>query len=83
MQLKMYTTTWCAYCKAEKQFLTDKGVKFTEVDVESDPEAANEMYKLSGQTGVPFTVITKEGGQRLGILGFDRPRLTEVLGLTR
>jgi glutaredoxin-like YruB-family protein len=83
MQLKMYTTTWCAYCKAEKQFLTDKGVKFTEVDVESDPEAANEMYKLSGQTGVPFTVITKEDGQRLGILGFDRPRLTEVLGLTR
>ncbi len=81
MQVKMYTTTWCAYCKAEKQFLNDRGVKFTEVDVESDADAATEMYKLSGQTGVPFTVIKKDGGDRLGILGFDRPRLTQVLDL--
>jgi glutaredoxin len=81
MELKMYTTTWCAYCKAEKEFLREHGVKFTEVDVESDESAALEMYRLSGQTGVPFTVITKPGGHRVGVLGFDRAKLSQELSL--
>lgn len=79
--VKIYSTTWCAFCKAEKKFLTDKGVKFDDVNVEEDEQAAHEMVHLSGQMGVPFTVITKDDGSRVGILGFDQPRLTQELGL--
>jgi glutaredoxin len=80
-QVKIYTTTWCAFCRAEKQYLTERKVEFQNVDVENDQAAADEMIHLSGQAGVPFTVITKGDGSKVGILGFDRPRLSAELGL--
>lgn len=80
--IKIYSTSWCAFCKAEKKFLTEKGVKFDDVNVETDEQAAHEMVHLSGQMGVPFTVITKDDGSRVGIIGFDQSRLTQELGLT-
>jgi glutaredoxin len=79
--IKIYSTTWCAFCRAEKQFFDTRGVKYEDVDVESDPVAAQEMVQLSGQMGVPFTVISHSDGHRVGILGFDQPRLTSELGL--
>lgn len=79
--VKVYSTSWCAFCKAEKKFLTEKGVKFDDVNVEEDEQSAHEMVHLSGQMGVPFTVITKDDGSRVGIIGFDQPRLTQELGL--
>ena len=80
--IKIYSTTWCAFCRAEKRFLTDQGVKFEDIDVEQDQEAAHEMVHLSGQTGVPFTVITKDNGAQVGILGFDQAQLKRELGLS-
>jgi glutaredoxin len=80
--IKIYSTSWCAFCKAEKQFLDGKGVKYEDVNVETDEAAAHEMIHLSGQMGVPFTVITKDDGTKVGILGFDQPRLVQELALT-
>jgi glutaredoxin len=80
-QVKIYSTSWCSFCAAEKRFLTAQGVKFEDVNVEADPKAAREMVQLSGQMGVPFTVITREDGTQVGILGFDQPRLSSELQL--
>jgi alkyl hydroperoxide reductase subunit F len=80
--VKIYSTSWCAFCRAEKRFLTQKGVKFTDVDVEADQSQAAEMVKLSGQMGVPYTVITKPDGSTVGVLGFDQPRLVAELDLS-
>jgi glutaredoxin len=80
-QVKVYSTSWCAFCRAEKRFLAEKGVKFQDVDVEADENEAKEMIKLSGQMGVPFTLITKDDGTKVGILGFDQPKLTSELQL--
>jgi glutaredoxin 3 len=79
--VKIYTTSWCAFCKAEEKFLDQHGVKYEAVDVEADPAAARQMVKLSGQMGVPYTVITKPGGVTTSVLGFDQPRLEAELGL--
>jgi glutaredoxin-like protein NrdH len=79
--VKIYSTSWCAFCKAEKKFLTEKGVKFEDVNVEENESEAREMIKLSGQMGVPYTVITKDDGSQVGILGFDQPKLTKELSL--
>jgi glutaredoxin len=79
--VKIYSTSWCAFCKAEKKFLEEKGVKFEDVNVEEDESQAKEMISISGQMGVPFTVIKKDDGSQVGILGFDQPRLTKELGL--
>jgi glutaredoxin len=80
--VKIYSTTWCGFCKAEKHYLTEHKVKFEDVDVEADTAAAQEMVQLSGQMGVPFTVITKADGSKVGILGFNQPALAAELGLS-
>jgi alkyl hydroperoxide reductase subunit F len=80
--IKIYSTSWCAFCRAEKKFLDQKGLTYQAVDVEADENEAREMVKLSGQMGVPFTVITHDDGNKVGILGFDQPRLVQELGLT-
>ena len=82
MKVTIYTTTTCPYCKLEKEYLDSKGVKYENIFVDQDAKAAEEMVKISGQMGVPFTVITDDGGSKITILGFDRARIDLSLGLT-
>ena len=49
----IYTTSWCPYCRAAKDLLTNKGVAFEEIDVERTPGARSEMVARSGRTSVP------------------------------
>ena len=81
-QIKIYSTTWCAFCKAEKHWLDEQGVKYTDVNIETDQAAADEMMKLSGQMGVPFTVLTKDDGTKASMVGFDQSWLAKELALT-
>jgi glutaredoxin 3 len=80
--IKIYSTGWCNFCKAEKRFLDTHHLKYDDVNIEADAEAEREMYQTSGQMGVPFTVITKDDGTKVSVLGFDQPRLAQVLGLS-
>lgn len=82
MQIKIYTTTTCPYCKAEKEYLDSEGIKYDNVFVDQDPKVAEEMVKISGQMGVPFTVIIKDDGSQVTILGFDKDKLNQALGIT-
>jgi glutaredoxin 3 len=72
--IKIYSTTWCAFCHATKQYLDKLGVKYEDIDVQSNLAAANEMVQKSGQMGVP--VIDIDGTI---IVGFDRPRIDQTL----
>jgi glutaredoxin len=79
--IKIYSTQTCVYCHAEKEFLKEHNVPYHEIMVDADEAAAQEMIKLSGQMGVPFTIIIKDDDSEEHILGFDQPRLTAALGL--
>lgn len=79
--IKIYTTTTCPYCKMEKAFLDSKGIKYENVFVDDDEEAARKMIEESGQMGVPFTEITKDDNSVVKILGFDQKKLSEALGI--
>lgn len=70
----VYSTTWCAFCHAAKQYFDKLGVKYEDKDVEKDPVAMHEAVNKSGQMGVP--VIDINGTV---ILGFDRPRIDMAL----
>lgn len=70
----IYSTTWCGFCHAAKQYLDKIGVKYTDRDVESDPAAGLESVEKSGQRGIPVLDI---GGTI--IVGFDRPRIDAAL----
>ncbi len=83
MKVKIYSTTWCAFCRAEKKYLDEQHVEYTAVDVEADQIAAQEMVHLTGQMGVPVTTITHDDGRLVAIVGFDREHLDTELGLTK
>ena len=79
--ITIYSTTWCQFCKQEKAYLDSKGIKYNDVMVDLDNAKAEEMIRLSGQMGVPFTVIKTEDGMEEHILGFNKPKIDAVLGL--
>ena len=76
VSVKVYSTTWCPYCKQAKDFLKANKIHFEDINVQEDPDKAKEMIQKSGQTGVP--VIDIDG--RI-IIGFDRPKMKATLGL--
>lgn len=82
MTIKIFSTTTCPFCKLEKQYLDSKGIKYENVFVDQDEKAAKWMIEESGQMGVPFTVITKDDGTKVEILGFDRAKLNPALGIS-
>lgn len=82
VSLKIYTTTTCPYCKMEKEYLDSKGVKYENVFVDQDTSAVQELMDMSGQLGVPFNVITHEDGSKETLLGYDKAKLNEILGIS-
>jgi len=79
--VRIYTTTTCPYCNMEKDYLDSHGIKYENFYVDNDPNAATEMLEKSGQMGVPFTIVQKDDGTEEKILGFDKERLNEALGI--
>jgi mycoredoxin len=52
--LTMYTTTWCGYCSRLKTALRAEGIAYAEVDIESDPAAAEFVMSVNrGNQTVP------------------------------
>ena len=50
----IYTTSWCPYCSAAKALLREKGVAFTEIDVEKTAGSRSTMVqRAGGRTSVP------------------------------
>lgn len=74
MNIAVYTTPTCPYCRQVKEFLSRRGLKFTEYDVSQDKAAADEMIRKSGQMGVPVITV----GDQV-VVGFDRARLEQLL----
>lgn len=74
MTVLVYSTPVCPFCKKVKEFLTELGTPFENIDVSTNKDAAKEMIAKTGQIGVP--VIDING--RI-ILGFDRDEIEKEL----
>jgi len=72
----VYSTPTCPYCNKLKTYLSKHGIKFTDINVAGNQQAAMEMVRKSGQRGVPQTEIN---GQM--IIGFDTPKLSRILNI--
>jgi glutaredoxin-like YruB-family protein len=70
----VYSTPTCPYCKRAKDYLTQKGIVFTDYNVAEDREKAKEMIEKSKQMGVPVIVV----GDDI-ILGFNQAKLDSLL----
>ena len=56
MTVKVYSTGSCPYCHMVKDFLKKNKIKFEDIDVSCNHEAANDMIEKSGQMGVPVII---------------------------
>ncbi len=82
MQITVYSTTTCPYCKMLKDYLKEKSLSFTEKLVDLDEAAKVEMTASSGGfLGVPFISIVKDDGTKETIVGFDKGKLNAILGI--
>ncbi len=79
--VNIYSTTTCPFCKIEKTYLEEKGIAFTNIFVDEQPEKVGEMVEKSGQMGVPVTVVSIDGKEEV-VIGFDRDRLNTLLGIS-
>lgn len=76
MKVRVFSTSFCPYCKMAKEFLKEKKIPFEDVNVQEDQKAAKEMIEKSGQVGVPVIEID---GQM--VIGFNVNKIKELLKL--
>jgi len=53
----VYSTPTCPFCVMAKEYLTEKGVNYEDVNVAANHDRAREMFQKSGQMGVPVIDI--------------------------
>jgi glutaredoxin 3 len=78
-EVVLYTTSWCGFCaraRRARRLFTEKGVTFTDIDVENVQGARDEMRARSGgRTSVPQVFID---GRHIG--GYDDTRALDDKG---
>ncbi len=70
----IYSTPTCPYCKRAKDYLSQKGISYTDINVAQDKEKAKEMIDKSGQMAVPVITINNEV-----VVGFNQGLLDKLL----
>ncbi len=73
-ELRLFSREWCSWCVDAKEYLTQRGYRFTEIDVGEDRAAYQEMKELSDQTYVPTLVAGDEV-----LANFDTDQLEKFL----
>ena len=63
----------CEFCGRVKEFLSERGVPFTEKDVVEDADAMEELIGMNF-CSIPVTLIDGKA-----VLGFNRKRLEQLL----
>jgi glutaredoxin-like YruB-family protein len=76
-QVSIYTTPTCHFCQLTKAFFKENNVSYNEFNVAADMEKRQEMIDKSGQMGVPVIFIGEDM-----VVGFDKGKLSELLGIS-
>ena len=78
-EITMYCTTWCVDCRRAKKFLTDRGVRFVEVDIDEEPDAEDLVILVNeGRRKVP---TIKVGERYFACSPFDPYLLSSELNI--
>ena len=73
-EVELYTTMWCPFCARARALLERKGVAYTNIDLDEEPNRRDEMIRRSGgRRTVPQIFIN---GEHIGgcddIMALDR-----------
>jgi glutaredoxin-like protein NrdH len=80
-EVKVYALSTCPYCHQARAFLDENSVPFEVVEVDKltgqlREDTVDEVKRLSGGTSFPVIVV----GDQV-IVGFDRSRLSQLVGV--
>jgi glutaredoxin 3 len=81
-KVEIYSSMNCAYCLAAKNFLKQKGLDYTEIQIDTDPAERDKMVARAQRRTVPQIFID---GHHIGgfddMIAADRDgRLAKILG---
>ncbi|MEK6856474.1 MAG: glutaredoxin domain-containing protein [Nanoarchaeota archaeon] len=76
-EVKIYSLPTCIHCNHAKEFFKKYNVKFKDINVQKNREAAMEMVEKTNQHGVPVIVV--DGKWNNAIIGFDESALKKRL----
>jgi mycoredoxin len=76
-QITLYCTRWCADCRRAKKFLDERGVVYSEINIDEFPEAEHVVLRANnGRRKVPTIMVD---GRYFACSPFDPYRLAEEL----
>ncbi len=75
-QVVVFTTPTCSWCKKTKQYLMEHRIRFREVDISRDQQAAKDLVRRTNQMGVPVTLINSKP-----VIGFNKPEIDRLLNI--
>jgi glutaredoxin 3 len=70
----LFSTSTCSWCLRAKRYFRERRIPFKEINVERDQQAARDIVRKTGQTGVPVIKIGSTW-----IVGFDKGRIDKEL----
>jgi len=77
--ITMYSTTWCVDCRRAKQFLRERGVNFSEINIDEEPDAEDLVLEVNeGRRQVP---TIKVGERYFACSPFDPYLLSSELSI--
>jgi glutaredoxin len=74
VDVTVYYTSWCPACRAARSYLSERGIRFVEHDVENDPRAKSRQKLLNPRGSIPTIDIE---GQVL--VGFDPTKIERAI----
>jgi mycoredoxin len=84
MTVQLYSAGWCRDCRLAKQFLEANHIAFTEINVDLDPAASDEVLRHVGKRAIPQLVIDGEWFQPYSPgLGLLYDEMSRRLGLSQ
>ncbi|GAA1389556.1 mycoredoxin [Pseudonocardia kongjuensis] len=57
VDLTMYTTSWCGFCRRLKLQLDEAGIGYREIDIEREPDAVAFVEQANGGNRTVPTVV--------------------------
>lgn len=81
-KIVLYSSPWCGDCHAARNFLSQHSVKYEEVNIEEEPDAAKlVMQKNNGKRSIPTVDVD---GTFINCSPFtpdNRKKLAEAIGI--
>lgn len=73
-EVVVYTAPWCGWCRKTLAWLDERGVSYTNKDIEAEPRHRQELIEKTGRTSIPVVEMRGEL-----IRGFRPSRMNELL----